>query len=116
MMGQELNPKAGHPLQKWARRLGLGHRTGIDVPGEGSGLVPDPTWRQRQNDKEARCRKKLHLASCGYAIGATRACTPGDRAHLAVGQGDLQASPLQMAVAYSTIVMKGKVPRPHLGD
>jgi penicillin-binding protein 2 len=115
MMGQELNPKAGHPLQKWARRLGLGHRTGIDVPGEGSGLVPDPTWRQRQNAKEARCRKKLHRA-CGYADGTNRPWTPGDEVNLAIGQGDLQASPLQMAVAYSTIVMKGKVPRPHLGD
>ncbi|QEC49686.1 hypothetical protein FSW04_20295 [Baekduia soli] len=114
-MGQALNPQPGHPLQKWARHLGLGHRTGIDLPGEGSGLVPDPAWRDAQNRKEARCRKQLGHP-CGYADGTNRAWLPGDEINLAIGQGDLQASPLQMAVAYSTIVAGGKVPRPHLGQ
>jgi penicillin-binding protein 2 len=113
-MGLDMNPDPGHPLQKWARRLGLGHRTGIDLPEEGSGLIPDPAWRDRQNRKEARCRKKLGRP-CGYADGTNRPWTPGDETNLSVGQGDLQASPLQMAVAYSTIVNGGRVPRPHLG-
>jgi penicillin-binding protein 2 len=39
----------------------------------------------------------------------------GDNVNLSVGQGDVQASPLQMAVAYSAIAMEGRVPRPHLG-
>jgi penicillin-binding protein 2 len=114
-MGKELDPKPGHPLQKWARRLGLGHRTGVDLPGEGTGLVPDRAWRDRQNRKEARCRKKLGHP-CGYADGTNRPWTGGDEVNLAIGQGDLQASPLQMAVVYSTIVMNGKVPRPHVGQ
>jgi penicillin-binding protein 2 len=39
----------------------------------------------------------------------------GDNVNLAVGQGDLQADPLQMAVAYSTIANGGEVVRPHVG-
>ncbi|MBI5106292.1 MAG: hypothetical protein HZB46_15130 [Solirubrobacterales bacterium] len=115
-MGLDLNPDPKHPLQKWARRLGLGHRTGIDLPNEGSGLVPDPAWRDRQNRKEARCRKKLKTSSCGYADGTNRPWGPGDETNLSVGQGDLQASPLQMAVAYSSIVNGGRVVRPHIGS
>jgi penicillin-binding protein 2 len=113
-LGMDMNPDPSHPLQKWARRLGLGHRTGIDLPSEGSGLMPDPAWRDRQNRKEARCAKKMGHP-CGYADGTNRPWSVGDETNLAVGQGDLQASPLQMAVAYSTIVNGGKVPRPHLG-
>ena len=44
-----------------------------------------------------------------------RPWTLGDNVNLAVGQGDLQATPLQMAVAYSAIVNGGRVVRPHLG-
>jgi penicillin-binding protein 2 len=39
----------------------------------------------------------------------------GDNVSLAIGQGDLLTTPLQMAVAYSTLVTGGRVPRPHLG-
>ena len=39
--------RGGDIIQKWARRLGLGHPTGIDLPGEGAGLVPTPEWRNR---------------------------------------------------------------------
>ena len=41
--------------------------------------------------------------------------TPGDNVNLAVGQGDLQATPLQLAVAYSAIANDGTIVRPHLG-
>jgi penicillin-binding protein 2 len=49
---------------------------------------------------------------CG---GIDRSYTQGDNFNLAVGQGDLQATPLQLAVAYSTLANGGKVVRPHLG-
>lgn len=123
-MGLDLDPLPGHPLQRWARRLGLGRQTGIDVPGEGSGLVPDPAWRAARGRLEAKCRRKRHIslsapgpvaAAQGCGISDMRPWTPGDETNLSVGQGDLQASPLQMAVAYSTIVTDGRVPRPHLG-
>jgi penicillin-binding protein 2 len=53
------------------------------------------------------------LFACG---GLERSWTPGDNVNLAVGQGDLQATPLQLATVYSTIVNGGKVVRPHLGS
>lgn len=86
-------------IQDWARQLGLGAPTGIDVPGEAAGLVPNPEWR---NDL--------------YKEGLTdRPWSIGDNVNLSVGQGDLQADPLQMAVAYATIANGGEVVRPHVG-
>jgi penicillin-binding protein 2 len=125
-MGQRLNALAGQPLQKWARRLGLGHRTGIDTPGEFGGTMPDRAWRDRLNRQEAACRKKQHISprasaavafadGCGIADGENRQWTEGDEVNLAVGQGDLQATPLQMAVAYSTLANGNHRVRPHLG-
>ena len=113
-MGQRLNALAGQPLQKWARRLGLGHRTGIDTPGEFGGTVPDRAWRDRLNAVEAACRKRKHRP-CGIADGTDRPWTEGDEVNLAVGQGDLQATPLQMAVAYSVLANGNHRVRPHLG-
>ena len=113
-MGQRLNALAGQPLQKWARRMGLGHRSGIDTPGEFGGTVPDRAWRDRLNAEEAACRKKKHHP-CGIADGTNRPWTEGDEVNLAVGQGDLQATPLQMAVAYSVLANGNRRVRPHLG-
>jgi penicillin-binding protein 2 len=112
-MGLRLNPLPHQPLQAWAHKLGLGHRTGIDLPGEISGLIPDRAWRTRIGRKEARCEKRRKVASCGYSD--KRPWSVGDEVSLAVGQGDLQATPLQMATAYSTIATGGRVPKPHLG-
>jgi penicillin-binding protein 2 len=98
-LGAQMNGIGGNILQKWARRLGLGRRTGIDLPGESDGLIPSPAWR------DALYRKKL----------TDRPWSVGDNVNLAVGQGDLQCTPLQLATAYSTVVNDGKVPTPHLG-
>jgi penicillin-binding protein 2 len=113
-MGQRLNALAGQPLQKWARRMGLGHRTGIDTPGEFGGTVPDRAWRDRLNAEEAACRKKKGHP-CGIADGTNRPWTEGDEVNLSVGQGDLQATPLQMAVVYSVLANGNHRVRPHLG-
>jgi penicillin-binding protein 2 len=110
----------GSVIQRWARDLGLGRRTGIDLPGENKGLVPDAKWRNTGYQNYLVCAKKNHvtpgttqaLFTCG---GIERQWTPGDNVNLAVGQGDLQATPLQLATVYSTIVNGGKVVRPHLG-
>jgi len=112
-MGAQLNPITGEPLQHWARKLGLGHRTGIDLPGEFPGNVPDRRWRARIAKKEARYEQVHHVPCCTFSD--KRPWTVGDNVNLAVGQGDLQATPLQMATAYSAIVTGGRVPRPHLG-
>ena len=98
-LGAELNGLGGSVLQKWARKLGLGRPTGIDLPGETGGLVPSPAWRDQLY------RRKL----------TDRPWSVGDNVNFAVGQGDLQATPLQMAVAYSTVANGGRVVTPHLG-
>jgi penicillin-binding protein 2 len=86
-------------LQRWAKRLTLGRRTGIDLPEESAGLIPTPRWRNRLY------KKKL----------TDRPWSVGDNINLSVGQGDLQADPLQLAVAYATIANGGRVLAPRLG-
>jgi penicillin-binding protein 2 len=97
-LGRDMNEK-GMPLQLWAHRLGIGRMTGIDLPGESPGLLPTPRWRDNL------FKKKL----------TDRAWSVGDNINLSVGQGDLQADPLQMAVAYAALANGGRVLRPRLG-
>jgi penicillin-binding protein 2 len=119
-LGERANPMPGEVIQTWAKRLGLGRPTGIDIPGEPKGLVPDAEWRNDGYAAYQRCTKRNHLEertsaalfTCG---GIERPWSTGDNVNLAIGQGDLHATPLQMAVAYSTIVNGGRVVRPHLG-
>ena len=114
----------GALVQTWARRLGLDKRTGVDLPGEFSGLIPDQKWRDEINAAELACRKKKKISATTdvYAAGALgcglsdlRDYSEGDNASLATGQGDVQATPLQMAVVYAALANGGKVVRPHLG-
>jgi penicillin-binding protein 2 len=98
--------KDGGQIQDWARDLGLGERTGIDLPAEQEGLVPTPAWR----NKLYRDREELNCDLC-----PDRPWSVGDNINLAVGQGDLQADPLQMAVAYSAIANGGDIVTPHVG-
>jgi penicillin-binding protein 2 len=110
----------GEIIQDWARKLGIGRKTGIDIPGEFAGLVPDRRWRDKGYEAYHQCAQKYNvdegteaaLYKCG---GIERPWSTGDNVNLAVGQGDLQATPLQLATAYSTIINGGRVVRPHLG-
>ncbi len=92
--------KGGGMIQDWARQYGLGEKTGIDLPAEVDGLIPNPAWRNRLYHD--------HLTDRPWSVG--------DNINLAVGQGDLEADPLQMAVAYAALGNGGKVLRPHIGD
>jgi penicillin-binding protein 2 len=103
----------GEPLQSWAKRLGLGRRSGLDLPEDTRGTIPGRDWRVKLNERERECRKTNKGRPC-YAL-EMRPYNVGDNVNLAVGQGEIAATPLQMAIAYSTIVTGGRVPRPHLG-
>jgi penicillin-binding protein 2 len=109
----------GQVIQREAKLLGIGEKTGIDLPSEITGLVPTSAWRAKVAAEEIACEHRRHVSSCGISDG--RPWSVGDNMHLAVGQGDLLTSPLQMAVAYSTLANafthggEGTVVRPHLG-
>ena len=106
----------GGPLQQWARELGIGQPTGLDVGGEGAGLLPTPGWRnqnfKRDTDPNWPCGEEVCISKGELT---DRPWTVGDNVNLAVGQGDLQADPLQMAVAYAAIANGGTVVTPHVG-
>ncbi|MEX2196268.1 MAG: penicillin-binding protein 2 [Thermoleophilaceae bacterium] len=105
-------------IQRWSRQLGLGHTTGVDLPGEADGRVPSEKWRNEEFAKFQDCADKEGLSlqgavpECGFI---NRPWGPGDNVNLSIGQGDLAATPLQMAVAYATIANGGYVVTPHLG-
>ena len=99
-LGLEMNSAGnGTLLQRWAHRYGIGQRTGIDLPGELPGLLPSPRWRNRLFKK--------HLTDRPWSVG--------DNINLAVGQGDVQVDPLQLAVAYAALANGGRVLKPRLG-
>jgi penicillin-binding protein 2 len=77
----------------YAYKLGLGHKTGIDLPSEESGLMPSEEWKQRTQHQK---------------------WYPGETISVAIGQGAVMATPLQMAHTYGGIMMGGIFKQPHL--
>jgi penicillin-binding protein 2 len=97
-----LPPSRGHALQLWASRFGFGERTGIDIGPETTGLVPTPEWR---------C---VHYGGPPCRGYVDRIWKPGYSVQLAIGQGDLTVTPLQMARFYSMIANRGLLVTPHV--
>jgi penicillin-binding protein 2 len=92
-VGAALDKKDESLLPDMAKAFGLGRATGIPYLNEIAGIVPDPQWKQQVvNDYWAR----------------------GDAVNLSIGQGYLEATPLQMAVAYAAIANKGSVLQPYI--
>jgi len=97
-VGYAFYNRAGTELADWAGRLGLGKVTGLDIPGEVAGRVPTPEWRSEY-----------------FEDPIDKIWKPGNSINLSIGQGDLEVTPLQMAVAYAAIANGGTVVQPHLG-
>lgn len=85
--------------QRWAGNFGLGERSGVDLPGENAGRVPTKQWK----------------ADFDFGDGRDRRWLPGDSINMAVGQGYVEATPLQMAVAYAAVANGGTRVVPTLG-
>lgn len=80
-------------LTYYLEKFGLGKKTGIDLPEEESGLVPNPEWKKRVKEEP-------------WFLGNTY--------HLSIGQGDLLATPLQVAHVTNVVANSGRVVTPHL--
>ena len=80
-------------IDEYAKIFGLGQRTGIDLPGEVSGLVPTPQWKQDTYNQPW--------------VG-------GDTMNISIGQGHLQVTPIQMADVGAMVVNKGIIYKPHI--
>jgi penicillin-binding protein 2 len=106
----------GGPIQEWARALGLGEPTGLDIGGEAAGNVPTPEQRndayKANTDPGGPGGEQVDISRGELT---DRPWAIGDNINLAVGQGDLQADPLQMALAYAAIANEGEIVRPHVG-
>ena len=98
-------------FQQYARLAGIGHETGVDLPNEMDGLVPDiewcrEIWEATKNDRIPTCGTK------GKDGGPV--WLPGYTINMAIGQGDLLATPIQMAVTTAAIANGGTVYRPRV--
>lgn len=93
---------AGPILQQYVSSMGLGARTGIDLPYEYAGRVPSQESKQELFDNGV-----LHPSE-------SPRFTVGDNIQFSIGQGLLAATPLQMAVAYSAVANHGHVLTPHV--
>jgi penicillin-binding protein 2 len=80
-------------LARYARAFGYGARTGLDISGEQDGTIPDPTWKQ------------FHKNQPWFK---------GDTYNMAIGQGDVLATPLQVATTTNVIANGGTLYQPHL--
>lgn len=93
------NPYTGQPgvgaekLSEYARLLGFGAPTGIDLPGEEVGILPDPAWKLATFNEE---------------------WTLGNTYHASIGQGYVAVTPLQLLNAYAALANGGTLYEPQL--
>jgi penicillin-binding protein 2 len=80
-------------IARWAKRLGLGSLTGVDLPHEAPGLIPSPEWKLKT--------QRVHW----YA---------GETVSVAIGQGQVTTTPLQLARLVAVLANGGRLVRPHL--
>ena len=77
----------------YSQQFGLGSTAGIDLPGETSGLIPNPQWKEETYNQKW--------------VG-------GDTLNISIGQGDLLVSPLQMANMIAMVANTGVIYRPYV--
>lgn len=90
---EKINGLGVSAMTQFAERFGMGEKLGIDLPHEATGFLPSADWKERVKKEQ-------------WYIG--------DTYHYAIGQGDVLATPLQIASATATVANGGTVWRPHL--
>ncbi|MFI1400238.1 penicillin-binding protein 2 [Streptomyces sp. NPDC020681] len=120
--GTKPKKKTNDWFYKTAHQFGLGKETGIDLPNEVTGRVPDRQWKQsfwaankdgwcRQGKKNGDYVEKIAYENCleGNRMRA------GDSVNYSIGQGDILVTPIQMATIYAAIANGGTLYNPTIG-
>ncbi|TDC65584.1 penicillin-binding protein 2 [Actinomadura sp. GC306] len=131
--GRNAPPDAKNPMVEMARGFGFDARTGIDLPSESPGRIPDRQWKRQywEATREANCRgakegypevAKTDPGRAAYLKAvANENCLEGhvwragDAANLSIGQGNVLVTPLQLVRAYAAIANGGKLHTPRIG-
>ncbi|MGC8788193.1 MAG: penicillin-binding transpeptidase domain-containing protein, partial [Anaerolineae bacterium] len=95
-IGKALNERDPYALPRWARIFGLGAPTGLNALDEAPGLIADPDWKAQ------------------HYSGAEQQWLPRDAVNMAIGQGDVLVTPLQMANLVAAVANGGTLYRPRL--
>jgi penicillin-binding protein 2 len=89
-LGKRLNVDT---IARYARMMGLGNISGIDMPNENTGLVPGSAWKMKTFKQQ---------------------WFPGETISVAIGHGSLSVTPVQMLKMIATVALRGRMPRLHL--
>ena len=84
---------------KYAKEMGVGEKTGIDIPGEQAGVLPTPEWKKKRFKKK---QDQIWL--------------PGDLINMSIGQGYVLMTPVQVLSAYQIIANNGVMIKPTVVD
>jgi penicillin-binding protein 2 len=112
---EDRGEKVDEKMQATARGFGFGRQPDLDLPYGADGTVPTREWRKRFWERNRR------LYCAGSSALYRELCRDGwrwqggDNLNVAIGQGDLQVSPLQLALGYAAVANGGTVYRPHVG-
>jgi penicillin-binding protein 2 len=108
-----------------ARAFGHGRELGIDLPGESTGVIPGREWKQQywEQTRSVNCELAQEQPDGSYAQRLyTELCESGnvwrggDAVNASIGQGDILATPMQVAAAYMAIANGGTVFQPRVAD
>ncbi len=80
-------------IAKWAKKFGIGEKTGVDLPGEAKGLMPTPEWQTKTYHER---------------------WYPSETISIGIGQGAVDVTPIQLARAIGGIASGGVLKRPHV--
>ncbi|NGO69317.1 penicillin-binding protein 2 [Streptomyces boncukensis] len=107
---------------KTAHQFGLGKKTGVDLPNEVTGRVPDRAWKKEywEANKDAWCEQGKNAKTYAEKIAKENCATgmkmrAGDSINYSIGQGDTLVTPVQMATIYAGLANGGTLYDPTLG-